>query len=63
MKKKLKEDLDSPKQISKPNRIKQGVKSKRPIKKENTQALIEEIDDDFIEDNELEIYEDTEDLM
>ena len=63
MKKKQNEELDSPKQISKPNRIKQDVKRKRPIKKEKTPALIEEMDDDFIEDNELEIYEDTEDLM
>jgi len=63
MKKKQNEELDSPKQISKPNRIKQGVKNKRPIKKAKTLALTEEIDEEFIDDDELEMYEDTEDFM
>ncbi|MES2397697.1 MAG: hypothetical protein V4549_16925 [Bacteroidota bacterium] len=62
MKKKKIEELDSPKQISKPNRIKHGVKNKRPVKKAKTPVLIEEIDDEFIDDDELEIYEDTEDF-
>lgn len=63
MKKKQNEELDSPKQISKPNRLKQDVKNKRPIKKAKALELTEEIDDEFIDDNELEIYEDTEDFM
>lgn len=63
MKKNRNEELDSQKQISKPNRIKQGVKNKRPIKKAKVPALTEEIDDEFIYDDELEMYEDTEGFM
>lgn len=63
MKKKQNEELDSLKQISKPNRIKHGVKNKRPIKKAATPALTEEIDDEFSDDDELEVYEDNEDFM
>jgi hypothetical protein len=62
MRKKQIEELDSPKQISKPNRIKRGVKNQRPVKKAKTPALIEEKDDEFIDDDEFEIYEDTEEF-
>ncbi|MDP1744910.1 MAG: hypothetical protein Q8L90_04995 [Bacteroidota bacterium] len=63
MKKKRNEELDSPKQISKPNRIKQGVKKQSPIKKVKPATLVEEMDNELIDDDELELYEDNEDFM
>lgn len=62
MKKNQYEELDSLKQISKPNRIKKIAKNKRPINKAKILALTEEIDDEFIVDDELEIFDDTEDF-
>jgi hypothetical protein len=62
MKKKQKEELDSPKQISKTKRVKQGDKKQSPIKKVKPPILVEEIDDELFDD-EFEIFEDNEDFM
>ena len=63
MKKNRNEELDSPKQISKPNRIKLELKSKRPVKKEKTRTLVEEIDDEFMDHDEFDLYEENEDYI
>ncbi len=57
------EELDSSQQIGKPNRNKQGVKRKHPVKKVKTPTLVEEIDDEFMDADEFDLYEEDEDFM